>query len=108
VVLPDVSVLVYAHREDAPHHALCHAWLEAVVNGQESYALSELVLSGFLRVVTHPKVFTRPSPLADALEFTEQLRSLPGWQRSRVAALRPSVVRSAGTWRAAPHRPDRS
>jgi toxin-antitoxin system PIN domain toxin len=77
VVLPDVSVLVYAHREDAPHHALCHAWLEAVVNGQESYALSELVLSGFLRVVTHPKVFTRPSPLADALEFTEQLRSLP-------------------------------
>jgi toxin-antitoxin system PIN domain toxin len=77
VVLPDVNVLVYAHREDAPHHALCHAWLEAVVNGQESYALSELVLSGFLRVVTHPKVFTRPSPLADALEFTEQLRSLP-------------------------------
>ena len=77
MVLPDVNVLVYAHREDAPHHALCHAWLEAVVNGQESYALSELVLSGFLRVVTHPKVFTRPSPLADALEFTEQLRSLP-------------------------------
>lgn len=77
MVLPDVNVLVYAHREDAPHHALCHDWLEAVVNGQESYALSELVLSGFLRVVTHPKVFTRPSPLADALEFTEQLRSRP-------------------------------
>jgi uncharacterized protein len=77
VVLPDVNVLVYAHRGDAPHHALCHEWLEAVVNGQESYALSELVLSGFLRVVTHPKVFTRPSPLAAALEFTEQLRGRP-------------------------------
>lgn len=76
-MLPDVNVLVYAHREDAPQHALCLQWLEAVVNGNESYALSELVLSGFLRVVTHPKVFTRPSPLADALEFTKQLRSPP-------------------------------
>ena len=77
MVLPDVNVLVYAHRGDTPRHAVCHEWLESVVNGHESYGLSELVLSGFLRVVTHPKVFTRPSPLADALEFTEQLRSRP-------------------------------
>ncbi len=77
MVLPDVNVLVYAHREDSPHHAGCRKWVEAVVNGNESYGLSELVLSGFVRVVTHPKVFTRPSPLADALEFTEQLRGGP-------------------------------
>ena len=75
--MPDVNVLVYAHREDAAHHAACHAWLEGVVNGNESYGLSELVLSGFMRVATHPKVFARPSPLADALEFTEQLRGRP-------------------------------
>lgn len=35
------------------------------------------MLSGFLRVVTHPKVFTLPSPLADSLGFAEQLRSRP-------------------------------
>jgi toxin-antitoxin system PIN domain toxin len=74
MVLPDVNALVYAHREDAPHHAGCRDWVEAVVNGGESYGLSATVLSGFVRVVTHPKVFARPSPLADALEFTEQLR----------------------------------
>jgi uncharacterized protein len=77
VVLPDVNVLVYAHREDAAHHAACRGWLEGVVNGDESYGLSELVLSGFVRVATHPKVFTRPSALAEALEFTEQLRGRP-------------------------------
>lgn len=77
MVLPDVNVLVYAHREDSPHHAGCREWLESVINGPESFGLSELVLSGFLRVVTHPKVFTRPSPLADALEFAEQLRGRP-------------------------------
>lgn len=77
MLLPDVNVLVYAHRQDSPHHATCHAWLDGAVNGNEAYAMSELVLSGFLRVVTHPKVFTKPSPLAKALEFCEQLRGRP-------------------------------
>ncbi len=77
MVLPDVNVLVYAHREDAAHHAGCRGWLEGVVNGDEAYGLSDLVLSGFVRVVTHPKVFTKPSTLAQALEFTEQLRGRP-------------------------------
>ena len=75
--LPDVNVLVYAHREDAPHHAACRAWLEAVVNSDASYALSELVLSGFVRVATHPKVFVRPSSIAEALAFAGQLRERP-------------------------------
>jgi toxin-antitoxin system PIN domain toxin len=77
MLLADVNVLVYAHREDAPHHAACRGWLEGLVNGREAFGFSELVLSGFLRVVTHPKVFIRPSPLADALAFAEQLRSRP-------------------------------
>lgn len=77
MMLPDVNVLVHAHREDAPHHGACRAWLEGLVNGSESYGLSALVLSGFVRVATHPKVFNRPSSLADALEFTEQLRGRP-------------------------------
>lgn len=77
MVLPDVNVLVYAHREDSPHHAGCRQWVEALVNGDEAYGIAELVLSGFLRVVTHPKVFAVPTPLADALEFTEQLRGRP-------------------------------
>ena len=77
MVLADVNVLVYAHREDSAHHAACRTWLEEVINGAESFGVSELVLSGFVRVVTHPKVFTKPSSLADALEFTQQLRSQP-------------------------------
>jgi toxin-antitoxin system PIN domain toxin len=75
VVLPDVSVLVYAHREDARDHVAYRRWVESTLNGDESYGMSELVLSGFLRVVTHPKVFGQPTPLGDALQFVEQLRS---------------------------------
>ena len=59
--LMDVNVLVYAHREDAANHSAYSQWLESVINGRGSFAYSELVLSGFLRIVTHPKIFEIPS-----------------------------------------------
>src|SRR5439155_92416 len=81
MVLPDVNVLVYAHREDTANHVAIRAWLEGVVNGDEAYAISDLVLSGFVRVVTHPKVFKRPSNVTEALAFAEQLREQPNCVR---------------------------
>ena len=77
MLLPDVNVLVYAHREDAPGHAAYRRWLEALINSEQAYGLSDFVLSGFLRVVTHPRVFTAPSPLAAGLAFAHQLRTRP-------------------------------
>ena len=75
--MADVNVLVYAHREDTPEHRSYRAWLESLVNGDAAYAVSSLVLSGFLRVVTHPKVFKSPSPTVQALAFAEQIRNQP-------------------------------
>ncbi len=75
MILPDVNVLVYAHRRDAENHKQYRAWLEESVNAEESFGLADLVLSGFVRVVTHPRVFKAPSRLADALAFCEQLRT---------------------------------
>jgi toxin-antitoxin system PIN domain toxin len=75
VRLLDVNVLVYAHREDVPSHERYRQWLEGLANGDEAFGLADWVLSGFLRVVTHPKVFQRPTPLSEALSFVEVLRS---------------------------------
>lgn len=77
MILPDVNVLVYAHREDAPGHAAYREWLEAVINSDQAYGLSDLVLSGFLRVVTHPRVFDPPSTMDQALAFAEEVRNQP-------------------------------
>ena len=77
MVLPDVNVLVAAYRDDAPDHAVCRAWLEATVAADEAFALSNLVASGFIRVVTHPRVFAVPSPLDGALDFVSALREQP-------------------------------
>ena len=73
--LMDVNILVYAHREDTPHHLQYRKWLEDVMNDHSAYGFSELVLSGFLRVVTHPKIFVEPSSLESALAFVHQLRN---------------------------------
>jgi toxin-antitoxin system PIN domain toxin len=75
MILFDVNVLVYAHREDAPPHRRILEWLEKVVDGDSAFALSDLVLSGFLRVVTHPRVFVTPSPIEKALEFINGMRA---------------------------------
>jgi toxin-antitoxin system PIN domain toxin len=77
MVLLDVNVLVYAHREDSRHHREYFRWLEDLINSDHSYGLSDYVLSGFLRVVTHPSVFNPPSRMNQALAFVQELRDHP-------------------------------
>jgi hypothetical protein len=74
MILPDVNVLVYAHRRDASRHEEYRGWLERSVAGPSPFGLSDLVLSGFIRVVTHPRVFVDPTPLSDAVAFARAIR----------------------------------
>ena len=77
MILPDVNVLVHAFRPDASDHVLCRSWLDDVVNGDSRYGMSPQVLSGVVRVATHPKVFRRPSVLDEVLRFSEVLLGAP-------------------------------
>ncbi len=76
--LCDVNVLVYAHRPDStPEHAAYAAWLTTMATGPEAFALSESVLSAFVRIVTNPRVFKDPTPLDLAFRFCNNLRTRP-------------------------------
>ena len=77
MVLPDVNLLVHAFRNDAKDHALCHRWLDRTINGQTRYGISPQVLSGFIRIVTHPRVFAQPSELEEAIQFCDVLMAQP-------------------------------
>jgi toxin-antitoxin system PIN domain toxin len=77
LVLPDVNVLVYAFRPDAVDHARYREALEDVVAGDTPIALPDAVATGFVRIVTHPRIFARPDSVPDALEFVDALRSQP-------------------------------
>ena len=76
--MPDVNVLVYAHRADEAVHEAYAAWLHGLVVGPEPFALSALVAVGFLRVVTNPRIYADPTPLPVALAVIEQLAMRPG------------------------------
>ncbi len=77
MVLIDVNVLVYAHRRDADRHAEYLDWLHTLIGGAGAFALAPLVLSGFLRIVTQPRVFTYPTPLPKAFDFVSSLLERP-------------------------------
>lgn len=80
MILPDVNVLVYAFRKDATDHSCYRDWLHSVVNGESAYGVSPQVLSSFIRVCTHPAIFSRPSRLDEALEFCRVLMQQPHCQ----------------------------
>jgi hypothetical protein len=61
MLMPDVNILVNAHRLEMPEHARYAAWLADVVTTAKPLALSESVLAGFVRVVTNQRVFKNPS-----------------------------------------------
>ena len=61
----------------SPGHTAYRDWLQNAVDSDEAFGVSELVLSGFLRVVTHPRVFSPPEPIESALAFADALRAQP-------------------------------
>ena len=73
----DVNVLVYAHREDSPNHIQFKRMLVDELDSGKVIALTSFILSGFLRIVTHPKIFNPPTPLDQALAFANQLARHP-------------------------------
>lgn len=79
-MIPDVNLVVAAARPDHAHHALAKSWwLEAIAaaTDERPIYLLPVVVSGFLRVVTHPKVFSVPSSIAEAAAHIDALLNLP-------------------------------
>ena len=74
----DVNVLVYAFRSDSLEHAGYSQWLGRQLRGDEPIGVADAVLSSFIRLVTHPRIFRTPTPLDAALQFADSIREAPG------------------------------
>src|SRR5574337_934368 len=86
---PDVNVLVAASRSDHPHHAVARTWLDEALEAAESgatFTLMPMVVASVLRLVTSPKIFRQPTPVADAVDYIDAILSMPG---VRLASLGP-------------------
>jgi toxin-antitoxin system PIN domain toxin len=74
VILLDVNVLVYAHRAETERHEQYRRWLEEQLDSSVGCGVSELALSGCLRVLAHRRIFHPPTPFERALAFVSELR----------------------------------
>jgi len=67
VIAIDTNILVYAHREDAEWFAQASAVVASQAEGRDEWAIAWPCLHEFLAIVTHPRIFRRPTPMKLAL-----------------------------------------
>ncbi|WP_202045338.1 hypothetical protein [Microbacterium sp. Se63.02b] len=79
MIVPDVNILVYAFRADSAEHQTYGPWLNEAL-AHESIGVSDTILSGFVRIVTHPRITTAPAPIDAAMAFTRSLLAAPRTQ----------------------------
>jgi uncharacterized protein len=66
LILVDANILIYAHVNSFAQHDAARFWLDRQLNGVPRVGLPWPSLSAFLRLVTNPRVFEHPEPIADA------------------------------------------
>lgn len=71
-MIVDVNVLLYAVDESSPHHEVAHTWLEDMMNGDVRVGFPWHSLIGFVRIVTHPKIFTAPMTGHEAWSYVDE------------------------------------
>ncbi len=89
MIAVDTNVLVYAHREDSEWHQVAAARIATLAEGQGPWAIPWPCVHEFLAIVTHPRIFSPPTPLAAALEQVD------AWLESPVLVL---LAETDGYW----------
>ena len=83
MIIPDVNVWIGALRPDAEHHSRYREWLTEAMNAPETVGVSDLILSGVLRIVTNSRAFRKPTSLGAAIDALDQIRAATGTSRVR-------------------------
>jgi toxin-antitoxin system PIN domain toxin len=83
VIIPDVNIWIGALRPDAEHHSRYREWLTEAMNSPEEVGVSDLILSGVLRIVTNSRAFREPTPLGDAIDALDRIRAATGTSQVR-------------------------
>ena len=68
MIAVDTNLLVYAHREDSPWHDAASRRVAALAEGKAAWAVPWPCLHEFLAIVTHPRIFDPPTPVAKAVD----------------------------------------
>lgn len=71
MIAVDSNVLVYAHREDSPWHSSAFDRMVQLAEGRAPWTIPWPCIHEFLAIVTHPRIYAPPTPLAKAIDQVE-------------------------------------
>ena len=91
MIAVDSNILVYAHREESEWHATAYAKLVELAEGRASWAIPWPCVHEFLAIVTHPRIYSPPTPITVAIDQVE------AWLESPSLVL---LAESEAHWRA--------
>ncbi len=72
MIIPDINPSVYAYNDQAPPHAKAKTWWEGLLNGRMPVGLPWISASGFMRLMTHPRVLERPMGVEQAVGYLRE------------------------------------
>ncbi len=67
MIAVDTNILVYSHREDSSFHESALVAVRGLAESSSLWAIPWPVIHEFLAVVTHPRIYSPPTPLDDAI-----------------------------------------
>ena len=73
----DLNILLYAVSPSFDQHIAVNAWWNNAMIDEEPIGLPWIVLAGFIRLATNPRVFPRPLPVVTALNTIEAWLTYP-------------------------------
>lgn len=76
-MLLDANVLLYSVDRGSSHHTPCADWVRSAFTGPRRIALPWQTIGAFLRIATHPRVFSRPLSSEAAWAMIEQWLTAP-------------------------------
>jgi toxin-antitoxin system PIN domain toxin len=77
MIVPDLNLLLYAVNSDCPEHRQSRTFWEGFLNGKETVGIAWIVVLGFLRISTSPRVFSSPLSIRQALEIVDSWIDTP-------------------------------
>jgi toxin-antitoxin system PIN domain toxin len=77
VKLLDVNVVLAAHRDDHPHFEPARVYLQETLVTHSPFSVIDLVAGAFLRLATNSRIFSTPTPIAQAFAYLHALRGQP-------------------------------
>ncbi|MBS1861384.1 MAG: type II toxin-antitoxin system VapC family toxin [Actinobacteria bacterium] len=91
--LPDLNLLIYAVDESSPRHRPARSWLEGSLSGTEEVGFAWVVLLGFLRLTTNPRIFEAPLVAGEALDLIDGWLAQPAAGVVEPGAGHPALLR---------------